>query len=133
MKTFITYIAVQIVAYGLDFGLFWLLASHAAVNPIIANVAGKVLAGIFAFGAHKKLTFQASASGRTPQEALRYFALLLVNIPLSSSILTILLWFAPTYVAKIAADVIGLGITFVLVRLTVFAIADPGLKSVPQK
>lgn len=133
MKTFVIYVLVQIIAYGLDFGLFWVLAGHAAVNPIIANVAGKALAGIFAFGAHKTLTFQASASGRTSQEALRYFVLLLVNIPLSSGLLTILLWFAPTYVAKIAADVIGLGITFVLVRLTVFGIAASGLKSVPQK
>jgi putative flippase GtrA len=133
MKTFITYVMVQIVAYGLDFGSFWLLASHAAVNPIIANVAGKALAGIFAFAVHKTLTFQASASGRTSHEALRYFLLLLVNIPLSSGLLTILLWFAPTYVAKIAADVICLGITFVLVRLTVFGTAAPKFKSVPQE
>jgi putative flippase GtrA len=133
MKTFVIYVVVQIVAYGLDFGLFWVLASHAVANPIIANVAGKVLAGIFAFGAHKTLTFRASASGRTSHEALRYFLLLLVNIPLSSGLLTVWLWFAPTYAAKIAADVMGLGITFVLVRMTVFGIAAPGLKSVPQK
>jgi putative flippase GtrA len=132
-KTFIVYVAVQIVAYGLDFGLFWLIVSHAAMNPIIANVAGKVLAGIFAFGAHKTFTFRASASGRTTHEALRYFLLLLFNIPLSSGLLTILLWFAPPYAAKIAADVIGLGITFVLVRLIVFGSAPPEVKSVPQK
>jgi putative flippase GtrA len=127
--TFLRYNLVQIVAYVFDFGLFWTLANAASVNPLLANVAGKAVAGFVAFHLHKRFTFRSGDSGRTSSEALRYILLLLLNIPLSSGVLAVLISFMPSSAAKIASDIICLGVTFALVRLTVFRDTPPPMKS----
>jgi putative flippase GtrA len=131
IATFFRYNLVQIVAYGLDFGSFWLLANPASVNPLIANCVGKLLAGVFAFVLHKGFTFRAARSGRASAEAVRYFTLLLLNIPLSSLVLTFLLAVLPTSIAKVASDVTCLAITFLLVRTAVFRKTSPSADAPP--
>lgn len=119
-SAFWRYNLVQGVAYGLDLGSFTLLTARFATGLVLANVAAKLLAGIFAFLLHKQFTFDKSASGRTPREVAFYFSLLLVNIPLSSGILTILAAVLPATAAKIAADVSCLALSFLLTRSMVF-------------
>jgi putative flippase GtrA len=123
--TFLRYNLVQVAAYVFDFGIFWTLANVASANPLIANVVGKAVAGFIAFILHKGFTFRSAGSGRTSSEALRYVLLLLLNIPLSSGALALLISFLPSSTAKVASDVIYLGITFALVRITVFRDNSP--------
>jgi len=119
--TFVRYVLVQLVAYGLDLGTFEALVRYGAVAPVLANLAGKVPAGLFAFVAHRGFTFGVADSGRPHAQALRYFALLLLNAPLSSLILAALLAVVTQVtVAKIAADVLSVGLTFALTRYFVF-------------
>jgi putative flippase GtrA len=129
--TFLRYNLVQLAAYVFDFGGFWMLINLTAINPLIANIAGKIVAGLLAFIMHKGFTFRVGDSGRTPTEAVRYFLLLMFNIPLSSGVLAVLILFLPSSIAKIASDAICLGITFALVRTAVFRNSAPQTKSNP--
>jgi len=115
------YLLVQIVAYGLDLGTFEALVRNGIASPVAANLIGKLPAGLFAFVAHRWFTFGAHGSGRAPHEAARYFALLAVNAPLSSLILALLLLVIPhPTAAKILADVISVGLTFLVTKHFVF-------------
>lgn len=127
--TFLRYNLVQIIAYCFDFGVFWVLGNLASVDLLIANVAGKIVAGLLAFIMHKSYTFRVSDSGRTSTEAAQYFLLLFINIPLSSGVLAGLITILQGSVAKIASDVICVGITFTLVRIMVFRENAPQIKS----
>ena len=42
---FVRYLVIQVLAYGLDMGGFVLLFSHFGVDPLLANVICKLLAG----------------------------------------------------------------------------------------
>jgi putative flippase GtrA len=118
--TFARYVAVQLVAYALDLGSFLVLLDGGA-GPIPANVAAKILAGGFAFFAHRAFTFGVRGRERIAGEAVRYAVLLALNVPLASGLLAVLLLattHAPT--AKVLADVVCVGLTFVLTRHAVF-------------
>lgn len=113
------YVAVQLVAYGLDYGAY-LLVFHASGNALGANVVGKIMAGAFAFVAHRLFTFR-SSDGPAGAQLLRYAALLALNIPLSSLCLYVLLGWMPPLAAKVVADVACVAVTFVLSRALVFS------------
>ena len=120
--TFVRYVAVQLVAYAVDLGVFVLLFHGAVSGPIAANVAAKVAAGTFAFGAHRAFTFRIAGADRVGREALKYALLLALNVPLASALLALLLRVVPNATAaKIAADVVCVGLTFLLTRHAVFA------------
>jgi putative flippase GtrA len=126
--TLLRYLLVQIVAYGLDLGTFQALIASGVSGPLLANLAGKVPAGIFAFLAHRHFTFRVRDAAGVHREAIKYFILLLINAPLSSLILAGLLR-VMTHVtlAKILADVLSVGLTFMLTKHLVFARRpDPG-------
>ena len=82
--TFIRYGAIQVMAYALDMGAFLLLIALVDDHPILANIAGKGVAGVFAFFLHRHFTFQ-STHGSSKAQALRYFSLLAINIPVASA------------------------------------------------
>jgi Predicted membrane protein len=119
IAAFLRYNAVQILAYGLDLGSFTLLV-YVGTELIPANVAAKLVAGLFAFAMHKVFTFQKRGSGRVWREAVVYFSLLMVNIPVSSGILAALTAILPTTAAKVMADVSCMALTFLLTRMFVF-------------
>lgn len=128
---FTRYLLVQVVAYGLDMGGFVLLFTYFDVHPLLANVIGKVLAGLFAFVAHQSFTFGVAAAGGTRRRAVRYFTLLALNIPLSALILSAMLWVIPmTVVAKFAADAIGVLLTYWLSKRFVFLSGDTSAPAV---
>ncbi len=119
--TFFRYVAVQIVAYGLDMGGFLVVLGLFGVGPIVANVFGKIAAGIFAFFAHRHFTFGHKSAERQGRQALMYFLLLALNIPLSSAALgLILLVITAPVPAKILADVISVFMSYWLSRKYIF-------------
>lgn len=118
---FVRYLLVQVLAYGLDMGGFVLMFTHFGVDPLMANMTSKVLAGLFAFVAHRNFTFDVSAAGSKARQAVRYFVLLALNIPISAVVLGAVLWMIPTTVlAKLVADVICVFVTYWLSKRYVF-------------
>ena len=118
---FVRYLLVQVLAYGLDMGGFVLLFTYFGIDPLVANVVGKVLAGLFAFVAHRNFTFGVVEASRRAQQVVRYFALLALNIPLSALVLGAMLWVMPmAVVAKLVADMICVFLTYWLSKHFVF-------------
>jgi putative flippase GtrA len=124
IRMFSRYLGVQVVAYGIDMGSFLLLSM--LLGPLMANVVSKILAGIFAFIAHRRVTFKVHGQGDGHTQLLKYALLIAVNIPLSSGLLAMLLpWIAPPALAKFTGDVACVGLTFVLSRYIVFTHSRP--------
>ena len=120
--TLARYVLVQIVAYGLDFGGFYALYHGGIATPVVANLGGKLIAGLFAFFAHRGFTFRVHESERRASHAVKYFVLLALNAPISSGILAgLLLFTSEVAAAKILADVISVGLTFLLTKHVVFS------------
>ena len=121
---FFRYIAVQLVAYGLDIGVYLGALYFFGSGPLIANASGKLLAGIFAFYTHRSFTFSAGAEGHHGRQASLYFLLLSLNVPLSSFALwSILLIFPSPVVAKVLADVACVFLTYWLSKRYVFSVS----------
>lgn len=110
---------VQLVAYGIDMGSF-LLGVYLGLVPVAANIPAKLMAGAFAFAAHRRYTFDARQHGAGGQ-LVRYALLLVLNVPMSSGALSLLLPVlkAPA-VAKFVADTVCVGLTFLASRYLVF-------------
>lgn len=103
---FICYIMVQLLAYMIDMGSFLLMLGFLVFNPIAANIIGKLAGGVFAFIAHRNITFKSNHKKDQAAQARRFFMLSLLNIPLSSLALIALLSCVPyTVLAKFMADV----------------------------
>lgn len=120
--TFIRYVAVQFVAYAIDLGTFVALFAAGIAGPIVANVVAKILAGAFAFAAHRHFTFAVAGSERVGREALKYGTLLALNVPVASGLLALLMLVIPdATLAKIASDVVCVGLTFFATKHGVFA------------
>lgn len=119
---FVRYVAVQVVAYGLDLGGFLLLFAIVGVGPLASNAFGKVAAGVFAFFAHRSFTFGVASDRGQGSSALKYFLLLALNIPLSSAALSLVLLALPHPVpAKFISDVLCVLVTYWLSKRYVFA------------
>lgn len=115
------YLAIQFLAYGLDMGTFLFIMAFDTNQPLLANAAGKIVAGIFAFFGHRSFTFDAAHDSSMRQQGFRYMLLLLFNLPFSSLILwLILLANPPVTLGKFVADVICVGLNYVLSKKLVF-------------
>lgn len=120
--TFIRYVAVQVVAYGIDMGVFWTLLNFGFAGPIFSNVFGKIAAGIVAFFLHQSFTFQLAKRQRDVRQKFRYFLLLGINIPLSAAVLgSVLLVMDIPVIAKFGSDVICVLFSFCLSKVWVFS------------
>jgi putative flippase GtrA len=118
---FIRYIFVQVVAYGFDMGGFLLMFSVLGMHPVVANLFGKMAAGVFAFFTHRSFTFRLSDEHRHHGQAVRYFVLLGINLPLSAGVLSLVLLVVKYPVAaKFIADVICVLLTYWLSKTYVF-------------
>jgi len=103
---FFRYIIIQLLAYVIDMGSFLLMLGFLAFNPIAANIIGKLGGGIFAFIAHRNITFKSNHKKDKAAQARRFFMLSMLNIPLSSMLLLMLLKCVPyTVLAKFMADI----------------------------
>ena len=119
---FVRYVGVQVLAYAVDLGGFLALVHLGVAGPVVANLVCKACAGLFAFTVHRMFTFGIRGSSSRATHAVRYFALLAVNTPLSSAILAALLEIIPLVsAAKILADVLTVALSYVLTARVVFA------------
>ena len=74
---------------------------------ILANFIAKLSAGLFAFFAHRWFTFRVAEIPTIRQQGIYYFLLLMLNIALSSALLTgLLVWMTELVVAKFIVDII---------------------------
>ena len=120
--TFVRYGLVQLFAYGIDMGGFLVLLWTGVCGPLVANVASKIAAGLLAFLAHRHFTFGTGQPSNTWSQGVRYFALLALNIPLSSGLLALMLaWIPQAPVAKFVSDVVIVAVTYWVSKLLVFA------------
>jgi putative flippase GtrA len=121
MKKFIRYVAVQVIAYGLDMGGFLFCQKYLGIEPIVANVVGKIASGIFAFFVHRTFTFRLAPGEKKATQALRYFLLLALNVPLSSAVLSgVIRVVSPPALAKFISDVLCVFLTYWLTKKFVF-------------
>lgn len=118
---FARYLLVGVVTYGVDIGVFLLLFDLLEIDLLMANMVSKVIAGVFSFLVHRVFTFSVNAVGGSTQQAVRYFTLLVLNIPLSSLILYCVMWIIPLEIAaKILSDVLLVLISFAQSKFIVF-------------
>lgn len=131
MISFVRYVAVGVIGYGLDLGLFLLLIGLAGQGAVAANVAAKIAAGIFAFLAHRHLTFDAAGEGGQARQAVLYAVLWFLNVPLATGLLAFLLWLGlPAVIAKVVADVVCVGLNFWVSRKFIFVgLGNPGARA----
>jgi len=119
--TFLRYLAIQVLAYGIDMGSFLFALHFGLAGPIVANVVAKLAAGGFAFAAHRHFTFGVGGSGFIKRQGVRYFLLLAANVPIASGLLALtLLWIPVPVVAKFLSDVVGVVFTYVLSKHFIF-------------
>jgi putative flippase GtrA len=121
VRAAVVYLAVQVAAYGLDFGTFFALYRFDLLDPVPANVAGKFVAAVFAFLMHRNLTFWQASGARLLPQAVRYVALLLFNAAASSLLLAVLAdrLLSPS-AAKLFADFIMVALSFGMSKALVF-------------
>lgn len=94
--TFIRYVTIQLVAYIIDMGGFLIILKFGVFGPLPSNVVSKIAAGIFAFFAHRHVTFRCSEKANRNMQAILYFTLLVINIPFSTIVLSVILEFLYT-------------------------------------
>ena len=132
--TFAKYMGVQLLAYALDMSSFLLFAYLLDGQHILANILSKLFSGVIAFFLHRHFTFQSTeTSGRT--QAIRYFSLLTINIPISSGLFSLALAFIATpALAKFVSDAACTAITYWISKVAIFhKKTAPDAKSVDSK
>lgn len=119
--TFVRYVAIQLLAYGIDMGVFLIVLKSGLFGPISANVFAKFTAGVFAFLIHRTFTFRDAGGQAIRNQAFRYFVLLALNIPVASAILALLLeWITAPVAAKFIADIICVALTYAISKHYIF-------------
>lgn len=117
---FLKYNVVQLLAYGLELSVFFFVLYLFPDNLLVSNVSAKGSAGVFAFFFHKTYTFKSNEKTNVKGEAVRYVLVLLGNTLLSTFLLLMLALYMPEWLSKITADVVSVGITFVVTQRLVF-------------
>jgi putative flippase GtrA len=118
---FLRYLVIQLLAYVIDMGIFLLLLSLNLFDPIFSNVIGKFFAGCFAFTAHRIYTFHVSRINIVRKQAIRYFLILVINIPASSYLLGVILnLISFPFLAKFMADVLCVLISYGFAKYFIF-------------
>lgn len=118
---FVRYAAIQLLAYGIDMGMFLVFVKSGITGPIEANIFAKFTAGTFAFVVHRSFTFRVGEGSLIRHQATRYFLLLALNIPAASAILALLLvWITEPVAAKFIADIVCVLLTYWLSKHFVF-------------
>lgn len=121
LLVFTRYFFIQAALYLLDMGIFIFLCRLFLFPAVGANIVGKVIASLVAFVAHRFFTFGITGQDQLIRQAASFITLLLLNIPVSTLLLTLFLrgitW---PEIAKLLADVMTLGINFLLIKKFIF-------------
>jgi putative flippase GtrA len=119
---FLRYLVVQLLAYILDMSTFFVFINYVLIDPIYANILSKSFAGIFAFIVQRKFTFRINQKKLARGQAIRYFFVLVVNIPIASFLLAMTLLFNLEAVfAKLLSDIACVGISYFLSKYFIFS------------
>jgi putative flippase GtrA len=120
--TLIKYLTVQVLAYFIDMGIYIFLVSMLFISPFFANIISKFIAGIFAFIIQRRFTFRVPANYRMCKQAALYFLVLIINIPVASAILILILNFiSDAVLAKFLSDIACIGISYLLSKNIIFS------------
>jgi putative flippase GtrA len=119
--TFLRYLLIQVLAYGIDIGAFIFFIQFDLAGPIIANIFSKLAAGCFAFVVHRSYTFNVASSGLAGKQVVRYFIVLAANVPVASAMLVfILIWIPLPIAAKFLSDTLMVALSYVLSKKFIF-------------
>lgn len=106
-------------------GVFLIFVELLAIGPLISNVLSKLAAGAFAFFMHRSFTFELKG-GLHQSQALQYTSLLMINIPLTSIALALMLTFIPNVViAKFLSDVSCFALSYFVSKKYIFVDKQP--------
>jgi putative flippase GtrA len=119
------YALIQILAYLMDYGIFITLTYFFGAPPLQSNVAGKIISGVFSYFSHRHFTFSREEKENVWFEAIRYFTVLGLNVPISSGLLAIFCQFLPVLIAKFISDALCVALSFKLTQLIVFRQKQP--------
>lgn len=118
--TLAKYIGVQFLAYALDMGFFFLFVYLLGGHHVQANVLSKLFSGIFSFFLHRHFTFKSTELSPKTQ-AIRYFSLLGLNIPISAGLFSLTLQFiAPPALAKFVSDAACTVLSYWISKVAIF-------------
>jgi len=119
--TFLRYLIIQVLAYGIDMSVFACSIHFLLAGPIISNILSKLAAGCFAFMVHRSYTFNVAPSGFFCRQAIRYFTVLVAYVPVASGVLAfILLWVPQPVLAKFVSDVLMVGFSYIVSKKFIF-------------
>lgn len=132
---FIRYVVIQLIAYGIDMGVFLVALYLGSLGTLTSNVLGKIAAGALAFLLHQRFTFRVANGSRDGKQAIRYFLLLGLNVPISSAALSVVLLLIDSpVIAKFISDIIGVFLSFWISNKWVFPLhVRHGLSSDPDR
>ena len=121
-SVYVRYAAIQLIAYGIDMALFLALLYTGLFNALLSNAISKIVAAIFSFVLHRIFTFYLTDDKKVSGQAVRYFLLLGINVPISSAVLSVVLLIdLPLIAKKFISDVIVVYFSFVLSKNWVFS------------
>lgn len=119
---FLRYTIIQLFAYLIDISVFSITLTQINFGPIGCNILSKIVAGSFALFAHRNFTFKVEKSAQTKKQAVSYFLLLGLNIPLSSMILSFFLLFIEwPIISKIISDLVCVLFSYLLCKIYIFS------------
>lgn len=125
----VRYVAVQLVAYAVEMASFALMFEGLHFALINSNIFSKIIAGLFAFFVHRVFTFQIERKPIIGVQAFKYFLLLGLNIPVSSLFLWTFTRLMPSpIIAKLFADILCIGLTYIISKKLVFTSATSQIK-----
>ena len=123
--TLVRYILVQVIAYILEMSFFMVQIKWGLAGLIFSNINAKIVAGVFAFFIHRRYTFKSNLFEPARRQAIKYFLLLALNIPVSSATLTLtLLWIQQPEIAKFISDIACFLFTYTVSKKLVFVRAE---------
>ncbi len=100
------YIGVAALAYFIDIGFYVVFLSF-GINPLWANLGGKVISIILSFFAHRYFTYTIKKSDDLVSHTFRFLGVAFLNTQVSTLLLFIAIKFIPSLiVAKFICDVI---------------------------
>lgn len=118
-RVFIRYVGVQAIGYAIDMGIF--LALIHTIAPLYANLTSKTIAVVFGFFANRYFTFRIHGKEHGRSQLIKYAAMAALGVPVANMLFQLLMpWLSPLSAAKFIADVLCMGMNFLLSHYVVF-------------
>jgi putative flippase GtrA len=113
----------QTIGYATDLAIFFAVMAlvHSSL-PVVAHMCGKFGSAALTYFYHARFSFPGEKANSQPVSTITYTLTVAINILLTSTGLKVFLYFSPftVYVTKIAIDITGVFVTYLLMRTVVF-------------